>query len=144
MRNTLVAILFCLANNLFAQPYNADSIEQEFGSKRDDKEIDSIFENLFLRYAWYKEDSALFYTQKEIMLAKKLNSSLLESRALSRYGYILGLLGDYPQGIEYLLRALKNSEAAKDIKGVEDAYAWLSEIYLDQGDFKQAIFYTCL
>ena len=98
--------------------------------------------NLFSNYAWYKPDSALFYAQKNLILARKLNSLLLESRSLCRYGYILGLVGNYPQGINYILHGIKITESIKDSIGMPGNYSFLSEIYLDQGDFKQALNYT--
>ncbi|MEO6329836.1 MAG: ATP-binding protein [Ginsengibacter sp.] len=141
MRKLGIILLLCLCIKLSAQN-NIDIIEREVLKQPNDESKDSIFFGLLMKYAWYKPDSSLYYSQKEALLAKKLNSELMESRALSRYGYVLGMMGNYPQGIDYLLKTQKIARQLKDTTWLYYNYIFLTEIYTDRGDFAQARFYA--
>ena len=143
MRKVCFALLVFLSGNLFAQNNFLINIEKEIFKQPGIDKKDSVFFSIFMKYAWYKPDSALYYSKKEVLLAKELNSPLMECRALSRYGYILGMIGNYPQGIDYLLQAEKMIWAVeKDPWFLSVNYVFLTEIYTDEGDFKQATYYA--
>jgi signal transduction histidine kinase len=141
MKKLSIILLLCMCIKLSAQN-NVDIVEREVLKQPNDESKDSIFFELLLKYAWYKPDSSLYYSQKEALLARKLNSQLMESRALSRYGYVLGMMGNYPQGIDYLLKTQKVAGQLKDTPSLYDNYVFLTEINTDRGDFEQARFYA--
>ncbi|MEO6490165.1 MAG: ATP-binding protein [Ferruginibacter sp.] len=141
MRKLGIIFLLCLSINLPAQD-NIDIIDREVLKQPTEEKKDSIFFGLLLKYAWSKPDSSLYYSQKEALLAKKLKSELMESRALSRYGYVLGMMGNYPQGIDYLLKTQKVARQLKDTSSLYWNYVFLTQLNTDRGDFEQAEFYA--
>ena len=66
--------------------------------------------NLALYYLETNRDSAVYYDNKSIALAKQLRLKLNEAHALSDKGYALIALGKYPSSLESLSEAMKIAE----------------------------------
>ena len=139
MKSAIIILLLCLSSSLLAQYNNYTQVEKEIKKLSSDEKKDSVFFDIFMNYAWYKPDSSLYYSQQEVLLAKQSKSLLMESRALCRYGYVFGMIGNYPQGIDYLLRAQKIAGQIKDTTWLYWNYVLLTEIYTEWGDFKKAL-----
>jgi two-component system, NtrC family, sensor kinase len=75
---------------------------------------DSIRMETYQELHWYYEevnrDSALFYSDKALPIAKQLKLRLHEADILDGKAYILMLLGNYPTSLETFLLALKIAE----------------------------------
>ncbi|MFZ0454873.1 MAG: histidine kinase dimerization/phospho-acceptor domain-containing protein, partial [Ignavibacteriaceae bacterium] len=71
--------------------------------------MDALY-NLALYYMETNRDSAVYYDNKCIVLAKQLRIKLNEAHAISDKGYALIGLGKYPASLESLLEALEIAE----------------------------------
>ena len=69
-----------------------------------------VYDNMALYYLETNRDSAVYYDNKSIALAKQLRLKLAEAHALSTRGYALLGLGKYPSALESLSEALKIAE----------------------------------
>jgi signal transduction histidine kinase len=72
--------------------------------------------NLALYYLETNRDSAVYYDNKSIALAKQLRIKLDEAAALSDKGYALIALGKYPSALESLSEAMKIEESPANEK----------------------------
>ena len=75
--------------------------------------------NLGLYYNIINRDSALFYLEKGLPLAQKLNLKLYEAHILENKGFMLTMNGNYPKALESFLASLKIVEDPESEK-----YAW--------------------
>ncbi len=66
-----------------------------------------IYDQLGWDYAEINRDSALFYFEKELPIARKLNLEIYEAASLTGIGYALGQLGNSPASLESHLEAQK-------------------------------------
>ncbi len=74
--------------------------------------------NMALCYMETNRDSAVYYDNKCIVLAKQLRLKLNEAHALSDKGYALIALGKYPSALESLSEAIKIAENPASEKSV--------------------------
>ena len=70
----------------------------------------SIYHELHEFYQEVNRDSAIFYTNKALPLARQLKLRLDEANILDGNGYVLMHLGNYPASLESFLLALKIAE----------------------------------
>lgn len=125
-----------------ASPSTVSALKQQLAVARQIPAKDSLLQELVNAYIWQKPDSALFYARQRIQLAQATNTPQREAYATGYYGYILGLMGNYPQAIEYLLKGTKIAEKANDPGSLSFLYDALSNTYIEQGNFSRALFYS--
>ncbi len=85
-------------------------------------------------------DSALTYVQKEMSLAKKMKSDYALSLALTGYGGVLSIMGNYSHAIYFELEGLKAAERSKNFLRIFWSYYYLTLTYRDAGDYEHAFF----
>ncbi|MBD0353272.1 MAG: two-component sensor histidine kinase, partial [Flavisolibacter sp.] len=106
-----------------------DSLQQELMRVQSDTLKLLLLDNLAEAYNETKPDSSLFYAEKQLKLARKLNFKLNEVNALNQMGYALLNIGNYPRSLQTLLSGLTLAEDPKSEKNI------LSENYLHPDDF---------
>jgi len=121
---------------------NLDSLKQVLRNQKDDSTKIETLSGLCWGYNFYKPDSADYYAQQALELAKKINSKEAED-----LGYLFSwasqfVKGNYYKAIEIITKRLKNSEKENDVWGVAGAYGDLFNCYRDMGDYKNALSYA--
>jgi signal transduction histidine kinase/CheY-like chemotaxis protein len=115
------------------------SAKQLFEENNLDAKIPEVTLNqgkVYLKLADYKTAKSFF--EKTIVLAKKNNQTHILSKALIYNSKTLVKLGNTEQGITSALEGLDVAQSNKQIDNIDDAYLTLSDIYKNNGDFKQA------
>ena len=115
------------------------SAKQLFEENNLDAKIPEVTLNqgkVYLKLADYKTAKSFF--EKTIVLAKKNNQTHILSKALIYNSKTLVRLGNTEQGITSALEGLEVAQSNKQIDNIDDAYLTLSDIYKNNGDFKQA------
>jgi len=98
------------------------------------------FHLLFRQYYFTANyDSALFYADAELGLAKKLNFSKGLAQAYNNKGLIDWNKGNYDKGLENHFSALKIREKIGDEKGIASSYVNIGLIYKEQGNYDKAL-----
>jgi len=137
----VVLCLFCLVSSANAQISWADSLKNLLSSAKDDTTKLNLLSTLVVKYTWSMPDSALTYVQREISLARKMKSDYALSLALTGYGGVLSIMGNYAQAIHFELEGLKAAERSKDFQRIFWSYYYLAMTYRDAGDYEHALFY---
>ncbi len=126
-------IFFCLlsplfsisqVNPLYLEPTKkqADSLGIELRKEINDTLRMLAYRELSLFYLDIKSDSALFFIEKDLPLAKKLNLKLWEADAYDLMGLTTRNLGDYARSLKSFNAALeiaKNTDCEKNIWNIE-------------------------
>lgn len=120
----------------------ASELNQQLAVTKDAALKDTILQELVNAYIWYKPDSALYYAQQRIQLAQTIHSPQREAHATGYYGYILGLMANYPQAVKYLLQGLEIARKASDVTNLDFFYDALSNTFIEQGNFDLALKYA--
>ncbi len=103
-------LLLLISINVVGQQNNADSLKRVLKTAQTDSAVYGIQSSLVYYYTEVNRDSALYYADKCIMLAKKNNKTLDEARSLDLKGYVLMHLGRLPESYECFPVALKIAE----------------------------------
>jgi tetratricopeptide (TPR) repeat protein len=86
-----------------------------------------LFDSLSFAYSEINSDSSLFYAERSITLAKKLNFPLNEALAMNNKGYALLNMGNYPRSLQTFLSALEiagDDQNEKKIRRKNIRSAW--------------------
>ncbi len=144
IKTFIFAIVLVLSFILpYAQDRKAiDSLRRKWiVSKQDTKQVNTM--TWLGGYYWtYKPDSALFFAQNALELARKIKFAKGESSALTVLGLINGYLENSTKSLELHLKALQVAER-NNINGNEKAEAYLNSGsgYADAGDYSKALSY---
>ena len=107
---TLTFFLTLISLSLVAQQSKYDSLKRVVTTTASDS---TKYITLMVLYSSYREDnrdSALYYVQKALVLAKQNKKSLDEAHALGAKGYILSHLGKYGESFKCFQEAFKIAE----------------------------------
>ncbi len=137
----IILCLFFIVSSVNAQISWADSLKNLLSSAKDDTTKLNLLSTLVVRYTWTMPDSALTYVREEISLARKMKSDYALSLALTGYGGILSMMGNYSQAIYFELEGLKAAERSKNFLRIFWSYYYLTLTYRDAGDYEHALFY---
>jgi two-component system NtrC family sensor kinase len=122
-----ILLLFLLPASSIAQQYpyweewnkeQADSLQLIWNNTTNDTLRMGIARSLSNYYSEINIDSALYYAQQQVALARQLKLKLWEADALDGIGYVLSRLKDYPRSLQAFLAGLEiaeNKETAKNI-----------------------------
>lgn len=101
----------------------------------------AAFMDLSQGYRFSNIDSALYYTNQGLALARAMKNPMNEAFALSLLGYIVLQTGDIPKSLLYQVEALKLSDkfSNPDIEGF--ALNRIGNVYAEIGDYQKAINY---
>ncbi|MDX2248328.1 MAG: tetratricopeptide repeat protein [Bacteroidia bacterium] len=90
-------------------------------------------------YLFSQPDSAYYFSQLQLELAREKGLKKYESAALNTLGIYYAMRGDYPQALDHFSQSLKIKEEIGDTIGIAAALNNIGRIYDDQGDYTQAL-----
>src|SRR5436190_224664 len=102
----LALLFFLIISQTYAQQRYIDSLKNEVRIIKNDTLKLILFGQLSNAYTEISPDSAYYYSEKMLFLARKFNLKLEEVHALSEMGYALVNLGNYPRSLQTFLTAL--------------------------------------
>jgi signal transduction histidine kinase len=120
MKNKLVVFfIFCLYllfnNSLLAQP-NIAGLKEAYLMAKDDSTRQNALLNIVTYYNEIDRDSALYYNEQRIVIAKKIGYKLLEAAALNVKGYQKIQKGEYAEALKYLQESLKITQDSNNLE----------------------------
>jgi two-component system, NtrC family, sensor kinase len=89
------------------QDFDPADIKVRLGNTTNDTLRMVLFDSVSFAYSEINSDSSLFYADRSIALAKKLNFPLNEALAMNNKGYALLNMGNYPRSLQTFLSALE-------------------------------------
>lgn len=138
-----IVLQLLLISTVFAQRTKIDSLHHELRTHPVDDSLKvEILADLAYRYYQSQPDSTLFFAQKALELAQKLNYKQGEGRSLNRLAIAYTVKGNHAQGLEFYLKSLKIAEKLKDEKGIASALNNIGYVLRLQKRFKESINYT--
>jgi signal transduction histidine kinase len=105
-----IALLFLLPFIANAQQSNLDSLRRSLQNATTDSARHNACVELYFYYLELNRDSALFYVEKRLTLARQNNQKLAEAFALGSQGYQYNHMGRYSESLQCLLQGLKIAE----------------------------------
>ena len=102
--------------NPFWEEWNkeqADSLRMIFYKSANDSIRMGVARSLGFYYQELNYDSALYFHQKQALLAVQLKAKLWEADALENMGYVLSIQKNYPQSLKVFLTAIKRAKTKK-------------------------------
>ncbi len=83
-------------------------------------------------------DSSLYYSDRTIALADKLNQPSVKAQMLSLKGATVLEAGKLPESLRFQFESLEISEKIKDTSNIAFALNRIGNIYMELGDYKKA------
>ncbi len=115
MRNCIKILFLLLIPVLVkAQQHYPDSLKQVLKTAHTDSARYSTLNGIGEYYVEINGDSALYYLDRALTVAKKNNRAVNEAATLARKGYVLSFKGKYPEALECFQQAIKLAEGPDD------------------------------
>jgi signal transduction histidine kinase len=115
----VVFFIFCLYllfnNSLLAQP-NIAELKEAYLMAKDDSTRQNVLLNIVTYYADIDRDSAHFYNEQRLVIAKKSGYKLLEAAALNVKGYQKIQKGEYAEALKCLQESLKITQDSNNLE----------------------------
>jgi two-component system NtrC family sensor kinase len=142
MKIATFTLLFALIGSVgFAQNMRPDSLKQELTMAKQDTNRVLIMAQLCNAYRSVNPDSAQFYAQKALALARKINFPKGMVRALTNWGRVINDSGNLPKALQMQFEALQIAEE----NGLTAETGWplsrIGSIYSTLGDETKAMDY---
>ena len=134
----LLFVLSAKTQTLFS---NEDSTRWQIARAKDDTTKVLLYANLSFKYAFLQVDTAIYYAQKAISLARQIQYNKGLAAGLCTYGWALWAAGEYDKAVEAGLKSLNLYKDLKDDSWITFLYAELEVFYRDAGDYEQALKY---
>jgi signal transduction histidine kinase len=133
-RTTLALLLVFSFSFVFSQSREIDSLRLVLRDVPGDAARFQLYEELRRFYAESDRDSALYYIEQTITLAKGKEQNLVTASALSLKAYQLTQKGNYRDALKYLLQANTIAQEAENEKD-----SWLLYRYDKPGVLKSSV-----
>ncbi len=104
---TFLLVVSFIAN---AQDSNPDSLQRILQNATTDSARHNTYVELYYHYLEVNRDSALYYAEKRLNLARQNNQKLAEAFALASKGYQFNHMGRYSESFQCLLQGLRIAE----------------------------------
>ena len=142
MKYSILLMFFVLSWGIcFSQNNEIDSLSQKLAVSKPDTNQVNILIRLSSQYRQVKPDSANIFGEKALNLAKQLNFTSGEIRALSQLSSLFRVQGDYPKSLELRLKALKIIEEKLPQMDKNPIWSGIGLVYLEINDYSKAIAY---
>jgi signal transduction histidine kinase len=116
MRLFFIFCLYLLFNNsLLAQP-NIAGLKEAYLMAKDDSTRQNALLNIVIYYNEIDRDSALYFNEQRIVIAKKIGYKLLEAAALNIKGYQKIQKGEYAEALKCLQESLKITQDSNNLE----------------------------
>jgi signal transduction histidine kinase len=116
MKKLFIILFLFIPQLVFAQQYNPDSQRQALKTETSDSVLFKINFNLEYYYEEVNVDSALYFVDQSLKIARKANQKLAEGAALTAKAYTLNNISKYGESLKCLADAFKileNPESEK-------------------------------
>jgi signal transduction histidine kinase len=108
MRSSLVVLLFILIHNhLYAQQQSIVSLKNAYLQAKTDSSRQLACLDLNVYYNEVNRDSALYYIEERLTIARRSGYKLLEAIALNNKGYQKTQTGKYAEALQCIMASLK-------------------------------------
>jgi len=124
-----IFLLLVLVTHTNAQELFTDSLKHEIEIAKDDTIKMVLLNTLAEAFVEINPDSAFYYAENALVLARKLDLRLEEVHTLGKIGYALTNMGNYPRALQTFLSAIAIAEDPKSEENV------LSAKYHDDDEF---------
>ena len=141
MRGAILIILLFSLGTVHSQSNVADSLKHALQFASNDTARFAILDSIVYETAYVNIDTAVLYSQKCLLLSQKIKDPKIVAESLAGYGLMLANSGNYREGIDYVLQGMLISEGLPDTGLLFRDCMILSDVYKDNGDFNQALFY---
>ena len=108
-------------------------------SQNDSNTVDVIGKKIDQLIITGREDSIIFYSQKNLDLSTKINYKRGIARSLSNIGIGYKCKGNYPEALKYYYKSLKLYETIQRPKGIMVQYCHIGEVYDYLSNYKKAL-----
>jgi signal transduction histidine kinase len=116
MRLFFIFCLYLLFNNsLLAQP-NIAGLKEAYLMAKDDSTRQNALLNIVRYYADIDRDSAMYYNEQRLVIAKKSGYKLLEAAVLGAKGYQKIQKGEYAEALKCLQESLKITQDSNNLE----------------------------
>lgn len=142
IRKMLCTCFFvCALGNLYASKIDVFSLHFQLSQPINDTLRVELLRKKSKQLQQLRPDSALYYAQKALTLAREIHYKKGEGESLNRLGVVLWKNGKYDRALFYLLGSLKIRENIKDRKGQLTSLNDIGIIYTDQKEYSKALSY---
>lgn len=140
---TLFALLVSqyLYAGIATQKVKIDSLTSALNKGLNDSARVDIFIELCNEYRTWQPDSAIFYGDKALVLAGKINYNRGMAYGLTRIGTVHSGLGNFNKALAFQYRSLKKFEELNDQKGIASSLINIGSIYYYQNNHSKSIDY---
>lgn len=118
-----------------------DSLHRELSISTQDTNRVLLLSELSLQYRLSTPDSAMWYGQKALSLARQINYPKGEADALGSIGFVMREMGNLPNALKVEFKAIQLAEEHNQPYEVARSQNIIGNIYLDLKDFSQALSY---
>jgi len=136
---SFIAILF--SNFVFAQDNLKDSLLAQLEKASNDSNHIALLNQLSSQYIHSRPDSSIYYSRQAISLAKSTNDELGVIRGLRSISFAYAITGNFSEGLENGLDALKKSELNGDPELIAASLSTIGGVYSEQNDHQGAMIY---
>ncbi len=136
--SVLTAFLWSVS---FAQNHDIDSAKQELSITRQDTTRVIAMIWLCNRYNVSNTDSAMFYGQEALKLAREINFKKGEIRALAFISKVQNTIGDLPSALSLAFESLKLAQTNQLPLEAKWPFIFISEVYSSLNNYPNALFY---
>jgi signal transduction histidine kinase len=106
----LQVLMLVTAGNSFSQGKNIDSLKKNFINAPDDRMKYRAANHVYMYYQESNRDSALFYTEQQLQVARRNRHEIAEGIALAGKAYQLMAMGKYADALQCLQQAFAIGE----------------------------------
>ena len=145
MKKILFATLFTfmvIMNNINAQRINIDTLNLMLKRVRADSTKSLIYARLCQEYSQSNPDTALYFAQQGLMLARSIGFVHGEAACLNVMAGTFSQTGNYVKALELNLQSLKKAESIGDEEMLYDDMTSVSAAYWNQQDNKKSLEYS--
>ncbi|MEI9909577.1 MAG: tetratricopeptide repeat protein [Bacteroidota bacterium] len=146
MKKTVLYILLSfLLSSGFSQAKQSliDSLKHELAVARQDTSRVLLMNELSSQYSYVMVDSALYYGQEALALARKINYARGEANALDDLGWSLRITGNVAKALELYFKSIKIADKNNLIAQKASALLIIGQIYWEEfNDNAKALNFT--
>ena len=142
IKKLIFTILLTLVSAIgFSQDRIRDSLIIELTNAKSDTSRIYILSELSGRYGEYKVDSALYFGELSLSLARKIHFPKGESGALMRLGWAYRTMGNMPKALELLFKALQIEEKYNLLNNKAATVRLIASVYRFSENYSEALKY---
>lgn len=131
-------VILLISTSLIGQTARLDSLRQELGNSPHDSISCKLYLQIGDIYEHSQPDSALFYYDKSLVLARSSGLKKPQSVALRYMGIIFRNQGNYEKALEYYAQSLKIAEELQDKTLMASCYNSIGLVHRSRGSFRVA------